>query len=189
MADVPLPFGLVVAQLAAAVGDSTDVGQAPDAVGLEGSAVFTANIARFVAGDVLYVPQKIAATVEGGVLTYAGQPGVPLTANLNADGSSRGWQWSVSWDVHTPSPGSVPVTLLGWVFDVKPYTPGDASTETDLTDFTPLVPPAGNTVFVKGDKGDKGDPGTNGTPVIVLNAGDPVPDGTAPGTLIIRIAA
>lgn len=182
MTDVPLPFGLVVAQIDAAVGDSADPGSAPDAVGLVGTAVFTGSQARFVAGKTIYIPQKIIAQVNDGVLMYNNEIGVPLTANLDSSGASLGWQWSVSWSLFMPAGGGggAAVVLTGWNFDVKIYNAADQSTITDLTAFTPLIPPVGNSVFVKGDKGDPGDAGT---------PGEGIPTGGTAGQILVKLSS
>lgn len=179
MADVPAPFGLVVATLAAAVGDTDDTGRAPDALMLEGTAVFTGSRARFVAGQTIYLPQAIPATITGGELQYLKEHGVPLTANI-VDGVQQGWRWSVKWDLHTPD--GTPVTLDGWEFDVTAYVDGDASTETDLSAFTPLLPETPGPALVKGDPGPPGEDGPPGVDGTAATVDVGATDTGAPGT-------
>jgi hypothetical protein len=165
MADDPRPFGLVHGRIYAGVGDTVDAGRAPDRVGLNGTAVFTANVERVITttqgSESIDVPQKITAQVTNGALQWLGTDDVPLIANLDAAGNSLGWQWRVDFSLTFTDPTTNTasrVTLTGWAFDVKVYNPAAAlvngvnPTITQLTTQAP-VNVASSTLLAKGDPG------------------------------------
>jgi chitodextrinase len=162
--DIPLPFGLVRGRLYAGVGDSTDLGRAPDLVGLTGTATFFGTVVKQIVTDpgdeMIIVPQSIVAQVADGVLMWQEEADVPLTANLAADGTSLGWQWKVSFNLTQPTGQAV--VLPGWTLDVKVYVEGDDDTVTNLVESAPVSQPSPLVIITKGDKGDPGDPGPRG---------------------------
>lgn len=162
--DIPLPFGLVSGRLYAGVGDTADIGIAPDMLGLEGHAIFNATIDKEIVttpgARAIILPQAITADITSGVLMYNGQPNVSLTASLG-----HGWQWYVTFtDLRKPDDDS-PVSLRGFFLDVRVYdanaalVSGENPTITDLTEFAPVGTAPDNVVIAKGEKGDKGDTG------------------------------
>jgi hypothetical protein len=158
--DIPLPFGLVRGRLYAGVGDTSDVGRAPDLLGLSGTATFTGTIVKRIVttpgAEMIIVPQAIVASVEDGVLTWQSEPDVPLTANLAPDGTNLGWQWKVSFSLVQPN-STIPVVLPGWTLDVKVYDDSNPDSITLLVDSAPLDTPSPGVIITKGDKGDNGD--------------------------------
>ncbi|OJX72842.1 hypothetical protein [Leifsonia sp. 71-9] len=165
MADDPRPFGLVHGRIYVSVGDTVDAGRAPDQVGTNGTAIFSANVERVITTTVgaeqISLPQKITAQVVNGALQWLGTDDVPLTANLDSAGNSLGWQWRVDWaltytDPTTNSPQRV--TLTGWAFDVKVYNaaaPLVAGVNPTLTQITTQAPVnvASSALLAKGDPG------------------------------------
>lgn len=169
--DIPLPFGLVRHRLYAGVGDTADIGRAPDMLGMIGEVDFTCTQTEYVTNPPnasTIVMQKITGVYVAGVLTYQTQEDVPLTASLNADGTPTGRQWKATYRVTMPD--GTAVVMRGHNFDVPVYDEnaeldenGENPTIADLSKFYSPLPPSGNMQFVKGDKGDKGDPGDPGT--------------------------
>lgn len=76
--------------------------------------------------------------------------------------------------------------------DGTAYDPGDIVTHAGssylaLNASTGTTPVNGATWALIASKGTDGEGGGGGSNVLVLDVGDPVPDGTAPGTVIVRV--
>lgn len=158
--DNPRPFGIVHGLIYAGVGDSADAGRAPDLLGVNGTATFSATVERDIintpGAEMIILPQNIDAQVKDGHLQWLNADDVPITANLDASGKSLGWQWKVDFDLRDAA--NKKYTLTGWRLDVKiydaaaPLVNGVNPTITQLTSQAPVSGP-NVTVLAKGDPG------------------------------------
>lgn len=187
--DTTQPSGLVHGRINLGVGDSSDAGRIPDIVGLNGKALFTATVDKFLittpGAEMIIIPAGITADIVNGALQWLGQDDVPLVANLDATGKSLGWQWAVSFTLTNSL--SQPVTLVGWRLDVAVYDPNAAFVNGEnptITQLTAQAPVVSNSVATLA----KGDPGPAPTLIVrnVTTTTDPAsatvtftPTGTA----------
>ena len=162
MADLaPLKYGRVTGRFVAGVGDSDDAGYAPDVVPLSGSIVFRLSAAalRVVTASPVpttVYPQPIVATLDSqGYLSYNGQREVPLLATDDPATNPTNLQWTVPFDLRSPSGQTVQAESFRFALP--------ADTVVDLTTVAPIATPAENLVITKGDRGE---PGPNTVPTV-----------------------
>lgn len=151
-----LLYGRVTGRFVAIVNDGEDSNTLPDAVPMNGTVTFTASVshAQNEAISTTLFPEPIECVLDrDGYLTYGGTRGVDLLASDNLN--PKGWAWRVDFNlragVHKRSHKSF-------------YFENPSGRETDLSQVTPVVNPAGEPVV--------GIPGVGIKEVFVTEDGD-----------------